>query len=311
MSEWRLKDFREGERYEYSEMSIAAGYGSSPGGNFERGIVLVPKINPQAIMIKMNLSKGLYPDSYDEDQDFFYYIGDGLPPKGHQRLVYGNKIMVENQGLPVYLFVRYEDEKKGDPWAFRGRWRLTGVERDFLSTDTIPSGERQRVFRFKLVKAESIENEKELFEDETPVDMSLAETSYIRASPALIRLIQPKHKKLANQFAKWLRAQGFEEVKLEQNQIDVTFVQGDTEYMSELKVVYNLSATKSIREAMGQILEYNFYESRHPFDEWIVLVDKPPADSDLDYIRRLGDELKIPLNLGWRENRAFEFQKPL
>jgi hypothetical protein len=308
---WRLQDFREAERYQYSEMSIAAGYGPSPGGNFERGIVLVPRDNPMAIMIKMNLSKGLYPDSYDEEKDYFYYIGDGLPEKGHQKLAYGNKIMVENQGLPVYLFVRYEEEKKGEPWTFRGRWRITGVERDFLSTATVPNGARQKVFRFKLVRAASLENEREIFEDAAPVDMSLAEISYIRATPALLRIVQPRHKRLANQFARWLRAQGFEEVRFEQDQIDVTFSRGSTDYMSEIKVVYGVSAAKSIREAMGQVMEYNFYGSRQPYDEWLVLLDTRPAVDDTEYVRRLSSELDLPLNVGWRKKSGFHFQRPL
>ena len=54
----QLRDFVEGEGYTYREMAVAAGYQSRPGGNFERGIVLAPKVMPSAIMIKMNLAKG-------------------------------------------------------------------------------------------------------------------------------------------------------------------------------------------------------------------------------------------------------------
>ena len=60
----QLRDFVEGEGYAYREMAVAAGYQLKPGGNFERGIALAPKDMPSAIMIKMNLAKGLHDDSF-------------------------------------------------------------------------------------------------------------------------------------------------------------------------------------------------------------------------------------------------------
>ena len=306
-----LEEFIEGERYTYSEMSLAAGYGKHPGGNFERGIILAPKNNPTSIMIKMNLSKGLYPDSYKADRDWFHYIGDGLPDKGHQELKWGNKIMVENQELPVYLFLRYEDEKKGDPWWFKGRWRITGIERDYISDNQISDGTKQRVFRFKLSKASSLPNERTIFEEHPIVDTYLSEVSYLRATPEILQIIEPKHKKLANQFARWLKNEGFEKITLENNQIDVTFEHHGNRFMSELKTVYALSTTKAIREAMGQVLEYNFYESREPYDEWIVLLDSSPTKIDLEYLGRLANRLNMPLNLGWQKRNSFYFQNDL
>ncbi len=307
----KLEELIEDNRYEYSEMSIAAGYGKRPGGNFERGIVLAPRDNPTSVMIKMNLSKGLYPDSYNEERDYFYYIGDGLPDKGHQELKYGNKIMVENQELPVYLFLRYEDEKKGDPWWFKGRWRITGIERDYLSDEVIPDGTRQRVFRFKLSKASSLSNERFIFEEKPMFDKYLSETSYLRAPPKILQVIEPRHKRLANKFTRWLKNEGFEHVIMENNQIDLTFDHHDTRFMSELKVVYGLSTTKAIREAMGQLLEYNFYASRTPYDEWLILLDKTPTEDDLRYSKRLANNLSFPINLGWEKKHRFHFQKNL
>lgn len=306
-----LEDFVEDERYDYSKLSVAAGYGQKPGGNFERGIVLAPKLNPTALMIKMNLSKALYPDSYDEEKDHFYYIGDGLPEKGHQELKYGNKIMTENQELPVFLFLRYKEEKKGDAWWYKGRWRITGIERDFISDAIIPDGSKQRVFRFKLSKTGTIPDERLIFEEKSSFGTYLSESSYIRASPEILRVIEPKHKKLANQFARWLKKEGFENITLEDNQIDLTFENQDNQFMSELKVVCSLSTTKSIREAMGQILEYNYYDSRIPYDNWLVVIDSKPQENDLQYIRRLENEIHIPLTLGWKLDKEFAFTKPL
>lgn len=301
----KLEGFIVGERYEYSEMSIAAGYGRRPGGNFERGIVLAPRENPKSIMIKMNLSKALYPDDYDADRDHFYYIGDGLPDKGHQGLKYGNKIMTENQDLPVHFFLRKCHEKKGEPWHYMGIWRITGIERDFISDRKMPNGEFQRVFRFKLAYQDKLSYENEIYE--TKPQPILSESDYTRITPAMYRVIEPKHNILANQFKEWLLTSGFEEVHLEQDNIDVKFIGGNTSFMAELKVVYDLGTTRSIREAMGQVFEYNLYPERNPFDSWLVILDKKPRESDLSYIGRVQNEFDIPLNLGWRRQKKFQF----
>jgi hypothetical protein len=62
---------------------------------------------------------------------------------------------------------------------------------------------------------------------------------------------------------------------------------------------------------MGQVLEYNFFNARTPFDKWIVLLDETPKESDIHYMSRLEKELQVPLNLGWKDGRQFEFVRPL
>jgi hypothetical protein len=301
-----LEDFIEGERYDYAEIAVAAGYSPRPGGNFERGIVLTPKDRPTSIVIKMNQEKNLYDDEFDEGQDSFYYIGDGLPETGkNQQLVYGNKIMVENQDLPVHFFLRRRDERKGEPWHYMGVWRITGIERDYISNRKMPNGRLQRVFRFKLAYQKKLSYASEIYESKPqPV---LSESDYTRITPAMYRIIAPKHNKLSNQFKDWLLDNGFEELVLERDNIDVSFLKGSRSFMAELKVVYDMGPTRSIREAMGQVFEYNLYPGRNPFDSWLVVLDKKPTDSDLSYIGRVQDELSLPLNLGWRMKNDFKF----
>lgn len=302
----KLKDFKEDALYDYTQMSIAAGYGPRPGGNFERGIILAPKEHPHAIMIKMNLAKNLYGEEFVEGRDWFYYIGDGLPEKNrHQRLVYGNKIMVENQHLPVYFFLRKRHEKKSDPWHFKGVWRITGVERDFLSDREMPNGEKQRVFRFKLTRKDKLTYEKEIFHP-TPTPI-LKESDYTRITPAMYQIIEPKHNKLANQFKEWLQENGFQYIQSEQDRIDVVFNRDASSFMAELKVVQDLSSTRMIREALGQVFEYNLYPGRSSFDSWLIVLDKEPKESDLTYLQVLGKKYSIPLNLGWRKRKQFDF----
>ena len=81
--------------------------------------------------------------------------------------------------------------------------------------------------------------------------------------------------------------------------------------MAELKVVYDLGTTRAIREAMGQVFEYNLYPERTPYDSWLVVLDKRPKDNDLTYIERVYDEFDIPLTIGWRKRTSFEFLKSI
>ncbi len=305
MAKLELRGFIEGERYDYSEMALAAGYEPRPGGNFQRGIVLAPRDSPEAILIKMNLAKALYDDEYEPGSDQFYYIGDGLPEKGHQRLSYGNRIMVDYQEFPVYLFVKFKGERKGDPWRFEGIWRITGIERDFESSRRMPNGERQRVFRFKLRKADRIPDIDRLFSLRPRTHEYLSESDYTRVTPALMKIIEPRHRRLANSLYDWLVERGAEDIRLEHNRIDVAFRTDSTTHMAELKVVYGLSVTRSIREAMGQVFEYNFYPGREPYDRWLIVLDRRPEKQDLRYVERLRRDLEVPLNLGWKSNDEF------
>ncbi len=307
----KIEDFVEGERYSYSTIAQAAGYGPNPGGNFERGIVLATKNNPRAIIIKLNLAKNLYDDEFVHGSESFYYIGDGLPERGHQKLRYGNKILVNFQHLPVYLFVRYKTEKSGFPWSFEGIWHITGIERDYISSKTIPNGERQRVFRYKLRKASQIPFD-ELFEpDDVPIPQYVSESDYLRVTPLLYQIIAPRHKRLANHLWTWLIQEGFHDIQLEQDRIDITFKNRDTTFMAELKTVHDVSSTYSIREAIGQVFEYNYYPPRTPHDQWLIVLDQKPKPSDREYISKLAIELGIPLNLGWQYRNDFEFIRPL
>jgi len=135
---------------------------------------------------------------------------------------------------------------------------------------------------------------------------ALTEDGYFRESSSKLKIIIPKHNSLSNKFCSWLRDKAIHPSQ-EQNYIDVLFEHSGTRYIAELKVVYGVGATKSIREALGQLLEYNFYPGRRHNDEWIIVLDKKPLDSDLNFIDTLIDKIKFPIKLGWATKNGFEF----
>lgn len=135
----------------------------------------------------------------------------------------------------------------------------------------------------------------------------LAEDAYYRESARNLRVIIPRHNKLSNQFCQWLKSVGISSPVQEQNQVDASFHTAKGSYLAELKVCYGVGTTKAIREALGQLLEYNFYSWRTPAKHWVIILDEEPSKTDIEYIRRIVSKLSLPIRLGWKSGNAFTF----
>ena len=138
---------------------------------------------------------------------------------------------------------------------------------------------------------------------------ALAEDGYFRESSSKLQTIIPKHNRLSNKFHEWLMNKGINSSQ-EKNYIDILFKHNAKNYIAELKVVYEVGTTKSIREALGQLLEYNFYKGRYENDEWMIILNEKPLKSDLIYIQNLIDKYNFPIRLGWQTKNSFKFHPP-
>jgi hypothetical protein len=136
---------------------------------------------------------------------------------------------------------------------------------------------------------------------------ALAEDAYCRESTQNLRLIIRRHNRLSNAFAFWLKHAGFSKILQEQDYVDIVFEQGDKVYRAELKICYGVGSTKAIREALGQLLEYNFYPGRATANQWAIVLDEKATTDDVEYIRHLKDKINLPLSLGWQEGQDFVF----
>lgn len=135
---------------------------------------------------------------------------------------------------------------------------------------------------------------------------ALAEDGYYRESSSKLKIIIPKHNKLSNDFCNWLKMKGVSS-RQEENYIDIIFNIDGVSYIAELKVVYGVGTTKAIREAIGQLMEYNFYPGRDNNKEWMIILDQLPLKTDQDYIDKLITEINLPLRVGWQTDSGFEF----
>jgi hypothetical protein len=97
-------------------------------------------------------------------------------------------------------------------------------------------------------------------------------------------------------------------VDQEVDRVDVRFIDGNRRCLAELKICHTLTPTKAIREALGQLFEYNYYPPRDPADKWIIVLDKPPYETDQEYLRALTGRFRMPLAICWRSDAGFDLE---
>jgi hypothetical protein len=130
----------------------------------------------------------------------------------------------------------------------------------------------------------------------------LLEDVYQRATAASLKIIRPRHKELCNQFVGWLQQTGRKVLGREKDRVDVEFRDGPNFCRAELKVCYGTTPRFAIREALGQLLEYNYYGWRSSSDRWFIVLDSLPSEHDVRYVRTLTSKRRLPLVLCWRSD---------
>ncbi len=139
-----------------------------------------------------------------------------------------------------------------------------------------------------------------------PYVSPLIEDVYLRATPASLKMINPQHKRLSNEYVKWLAGAGFRIVGREADRVDVEFKDGAKLCRAELKVCDGITTRQGIREALGQLFEYNYYGARRSAEKWVIVLDRKPLEADAKYLIRLVSERHLPLELCWRCEDGFE-----
>ena len=120
-----------------------------------------------------------------------------------------------------------------------------------------------------------------------------------------------EHLRLSNRFIKWLNGQGYknivdEYVMANKDRIDVLFHLDNKTILAELKTVSGGSTKRAIREALGQVLDYQYYDQTENASELWIVVNSECSDSDQFFIETLISKHKLPLRLVWETNRGFK-----
>ena len=152
----------------------------------------------------------------------------------------------------------------------------------------------------------SVSQSEEDTADEQIQCRELEDWAYTHYTSRAIKTIQRRHVMLCEQFTQWLTSKGNISYRVERRNIDLTFQQDELSYLVEFKIAYSGDPKPAIREALGQILEYNHYPRRKPHDHWILVLDCQPTTDDLNFLGRLR-LLGLPLAFGWPSASGFEF----
>lgn len=135
---------------------------------------------------------------------------------------------------------------------------------------------------------------------------ALSEDGYPRETTPTKSIILPLHNCLSNKFAAFLRDKGAA-VNQEENYVDILFTLKQVNYIAEIKITTHSTTRHGIREALGQLLEYNYYPNREYRNEWLIVLDKRPNDLDIQYISTLKQKLLPNLNICWENDSTFDF----
>ncbi len=142
------------------------------------------------------------------------------------------------------------------------------------------------------------------------LDRELVEESYYRETGARSKEIVRRHNQLSNNFARWLQRRGLIPER-EKGYVDVRFKTRQGTYVAELKTCSYIGQRFAIREALGQLFEYNYYSGRRAAAHWLVVLDEKPSGEDFDFISQLRARLSLPLNLVWIDGTDFRLDDPL
>lgn len=139
----------------------------------------------------------------------------------------------------------------------------------------------------------------------------------------MIRLIEggivevsDDHFRLQKKFIEWVKTRGTKQIQEEfvlanRDRIDVRFNFRRKNVFSELKTVSGSSTKRAIREALGQLLDYQYHGETITSDELWIVVDGECNDDDVEFINKLIINHKLPIRLLWEKNDKFSSFPPI
>lgn len=103
-----------------------------------------------------------------------------------------------------------------------------------------------------------------------------------------------KHNSLSNEMVKYLKCKGYTDVITDKDFVDIQAVdpQGNKIYF-ELKTADTVKL--AIRQALGQLLEYNHYPNKNNADKLIIVTALEIPQQDMQYLIGMRSRYNIPI----------------
>lgn len=113
----------------------------------------------------------------------------------------------------------------------------------------------------------------------------------VKASEYIMSL---QHNELSNAMVEYLKSNGYKNVKTEDNYVDIKCVDASGKLIFfELKTAQTVKA--AIREALGQLLEYNHYPNTKRADKLVIVTKHEPEKEDVQYLMGLRMVYNLPI----------------
>jgi len=140
----------------------------------------------------------------------------------------------------------------------------------------------------------------------------IVEDGYYREVSDNLKYITKEHNKLLKRLTDWLSNNDYKEICKKENRVDIECLDlNDNLCRFEIKITANIGTIRSIRESLGQLLEYNFYGARKKADRWIIVLDKEPTHDDINFLKKLKKVYSMPLEICWLSKGTFVFKESL
>ncbi len=127
----------------------------------------------------------------------------------------------------------------------------------------------------------------------------------VKASEYIMSL---QHNELSNAMVKYLKNNGYKNVKAEDNYVDIKCVDASGKIVFfELKTAQTVKT--AIREALGQLLEYNHYPNTKRADKLVIVTKHEPEKEDVQYLAGLRMVYSIPVYYQYFDMNKKELSK--
>lgn len=159
----------------------------------------------------------------------------------------------------------------------------------------------------QYLKLHPINNFKAIVDEIYSTATDAPETVQFRLTNSKVIKVCQYHLELQKSFYEWLKSKNGEGIQPEylrgdRDRIDMLFKFNNKIIFAELKSARNSSPKRSIREALGQLLDYQYYSGdKKAHSLWIVL-DIEPTEQDKKFIKNIVKSLSLNLKLVWQKS---------
>ena len=117
------------------------------------------------------------------------------------------------------------------------------------------------------------------------------------------------HKRMQVAIKDILLKEGYLYVYLEKDHVDIkAFTTDGKKHFFEVKTV---DAKETIRESIGQLLEYSHYPTTNRAEKLFIIGPQEPDEKDRAYLQLLREKYKLPIWFRWYESKENKLNEPV